>query len=268
MAGRTVMQMILSRELGVAELGLYYLAAKLAFIPSEVSHEVINTVAFPLYANLQANMPAMARAYRAMLVAMMALILPVCVLLFALTPGLVTYVLGPNWEGTVELIRVLVLVNILGLIGETVLPILNGTGRPQLGASIECLQSSLLITLSAPLIGWFGVLGAALVWLPTVGSSQILSIVYVRRILPRPFLGAAKPAVTIAAVAIAGGLVAAAIANSLGGVAGLVVAGGTAAIVIAGLLWLADKILHLGLQANLILAFPPLGRLRFLNGEI
>jgi O-antigen/teichoic acid export membrane protein len=225
-------------------------------------------VAFPLYANLQANMQGMVRAYRAILVAMMALILPVCVLLFALTPGLVTYVLGPNWEGTVELIRVLVLVNILGLIGETVLPILNGTGRPKLGASIECVQSSVLIVLSAPLIELFGVLGAALVWLPTVGASQVLSIVYVRRILRKPFVGVARPAVTIAGVAIAGGLVAVAIANFVPGLIGLAVAGGTAAIVIAGLLWLADNILHLGLQANLILAFPPLARVRILNGEI
>ncbi|HUM67928.1 MAG TPA: lipopolysaccharide biosynthesis protein, partial [Chloroflexota bacterium] len=130
MAGRAAMQMIISRQLGVTELGLYFLAAKLAFLPAEVSSEVVNSVAFPLYATLQDDLHQLTRAFRAILVAMLALILPVCALLFALTPALVTYVLGPKWNDAVELIRVLLLVNIVGLLGTTIVPILNGTGRP------------------------------------------------------------------------------------------------------------------------------------------
>ncbi|MBX3058701.1 MAG: lipopolysaccharide biosynthesis protein [Anaerolineae bacterium] len=265
MAGRAAMQMIISRQLGVTELGLYFLAAKLAFLPAEVSSEVINSVAFPLYATLQDNLHQLARAFRAILVAMLALILPVCVLLFALTPSLVTYVLGPKWNDTVELIRVLLLVNIVGLLGTTIVPILNGTGRPYRVAVIECLQSGLLLLLTGPLVARFGVMGAALVWLPAVGASQLVSVVYARLILPHPFQGIGRPTVAISLVTITGGLIAAGITMLWPGVVGLLVAGGTAVIVMAVLLWQADLALQLGLQANLTLAFPPLARLKILN---
>ncbi len=266
-AGRSAMQMIISRQLGAAELGLYFLAARLAFLPTEVAEEVINSVAFPLYANLQEDTSQLARAYRAILVAVTALVLPVCVLLFVLTPALVTYVLGPNWADTVGMIRLLLLVNIMGLVGETVLPILNGTGRPYQVAIIECLQSSLLIVLIGPLITQFGVLGAALVWLPTVAASQILSVLFVQQIIPRPYQGIGRSISAFVTVAAAGGLVALAIMTLWPGFIGLVVAGGTATIVMFGLLWLADHALQLGLQANLTVAFPPLARLRIWNQE-
>lgn len=265
MAGRTAMQMILSRQLGVAELGLYFLAAKLAFLPTDVSEEVVNSVAFPLYANLQDNAPQLARAYRAILVAMIALVFPVCVLLFTLTPALVTYVLGPRWSETAPLIRVLALVNIVGLVGQTVVPILNGTGRPYRVMLVECWQSSLLIVLVSPLIARFGVLGAALVWLPAVGAAQVICIIYARQVLTKPYQGMARPSLTIALVSLVGGLIAWGIITAWPGLAGLVLAGATAGLVVLLLLWLADRALHLGLQTNLVLAFPPLGKWRILH---
>lgn len=268
MAGRSAMQMILSRQLGVAELGLYFLAAKLAFLPTEVAEEVINSVAFPLYANLQDDTPQLVRAYRAIFVAVMALILPVCILLYTLTPALVAYVLGPRWADTVAMIRILALVNIVGLVGETVLPILNGTGRPYRVAIIECLQSSLLIVSIGPLIAQFGVLGSALVWLPAVGAAQVMCVFYARQVLTRPYQGMLRPAFAIAVVAVVGGLIAWGITTLWPGLVGFVLAGGTAVMVMAVLFWLADRVLHLGLQANLTLAFPPLARLKILNYKL
>ncbi|MBE2199756.1 MAG: lipopolysaccharide biosynthesis protein [Anaerolinea sp.] len=268
MAGRSAMQMILSRQLGVAELGLYFLAAKLAFLPTEVAEEVINSVAFPLYANLQDDTPQLVRAYRAILVAVMALILPVCILLYTLTPALVAYVLGPRWADTVAMIRILALVNIVGLVGETVLPILNGTGRPYRVAIIECLQSSLLIVSIGPLIAQFGVLGSALAWLPAVGAAQVMCVFYARQVLTRPYQGMLRPAFAIAVVAVVGGLIAWGITTLWPGLVGFVLAGGTAVMVMAVLFWLADRVLHLGLQANLTLAFPPLARLKILNYKL
>lgn len=265
MAGRSAMQMIVSRQLGVAELGLYFLAAKLAFLPAEVAGEVINSVAFPLYANLQDDLSQLARAYRAILVAMIALILPVCVLLIALTPALVAYVLGPQWEDTVVLIQVLALVSIVGLVGDTVLPILNGTGQPYRVAIIECLQSGLLIVLISPLIAQFGVLGTALTWLPAVGASQIMCVYFARQIMPRPYQGAGRPAVAITLIAVLGGLIGWGVTSLWPGLFGLVVAGGTAMVIMGFLLLFADYSMGLGLQANLKLAFPILARLKILN---
>jgi O-antigen/teichoic acid export membrane protein len=45
LAGRTVLQATISRQLGVAELGLYTLAVRLAFLPADISGAVVGSVA-------------------------------------------------------------------------------------------------------------------------------------------------------------------------------------------------------------------------------
>lgn len=265
MAGRSAMQMIVARQLGAPALGLYFLAAKLAFLPTEVAGEVVGSVAFPLYANLQDDAPQLARAYRAILVAVIALVLPVCVLLFVLTPPLVTYVLGPNWADTVEMIRVLLLVNIVGLLGETVIPILNGTGLPYRVALIECLQSGLLIVLIGPFVTQFGVLGATLAWLPAVGVVQLMGAFYARKIMSRPYQGIAGTAAAITFISVVGGLIALGIITLWPSFIGLMLAGAVGAIVMIVLIWLADYVLCLGLRDNLTMAFPSLARLKILR---
>ncbi|HUM67929.1 MAG TPA: hypothetical protein PLK31_03660, partial [Chloroflexota bacterium] len=129
-------------------------------------------------------------------------------------------------------------------------------------------QSGLLLLLTGPLVAQFGVMGAALVWLPAVGAAQFVSVVYARLILPRPFQGIGRPAIAISLVTIIGGLIATGIAMLWPGVVGLIVAGGTAVIVMVILLWQADLALKLGLQANLTLAFPPLARLKILSYKL
>jgi O-antigen/teichoic acid export membrane protein len=53
--GGSILNVVISRQLGAVELGLYFLAAKLAFLPAELASEVAGSVAFPLYARLQSD---------------------------------------------------------------------------------------------------------------------------------------------------------------------------------------------------------------------
>ena len=52
-AASSVTQVVISRQLGPVELGLYFLAAKLAFLPHEVATQVLGDVAFSVYARVQ-----------------------------------------------------------------------------------------------------------------------------------------------------------------------------------------------------------------------
>lgn len=255
-AGRSVLQLVISRKLGSAELGLYFLAAKLAFIPAEISSEVVGAVAFPLYARLQTNAQQVARAFRAILVGISALLLPLCALLIALAPSLVENILGPRWAGAVPLIRLLALVNVIGLFGDTVVPILNGMGQPYRLVIIELIQSSLLVGLIWGLADVFGVTGAALAWLAAIGASQLLSAVFVQRLLPQPLHGLGRPMTVITAVSTLGALTALAYANAIPGLVGFILAGFVGMILMGILLWLLDRRLTLGLTANVGQVFP------------
>lgn len=260
-SGSALLQVVISRELGAAELGLYYLAGKLAFIPAEISSEVVGAVAFPLYSRLQAQADQLARAFRAIFTTVSALLVPLCALIIALAPALVENALGSRWQGTAPLIQLLALVNVIGLFGDTVMPLLKGVGQPYKLVVIEFVQSALLIGLIGGLTGSYGVLGAPLAWLAAVGASQLLSGLFIRRLLSRPFAGVGRPLFAIVAVSGLGGVMAWTIAESLPGLAGLVVAAVLGLFVIGLTLFVLDRSFALGLGRDLGLAFPQVAML-------
>jgi lipopolysaccharide exporter len=256
LAGSSVLQVVISRRLGAADLGVYFLAGKLAFLPYEVVSEVVGSVAFPLYARLQANIEQAARTFQTIVTGMASMLLPSYTLLIVLAPSLVQDVLGPRWTGTVPVIQLLALVGIVGLLGDAIVPLLKGFGRPNKVAMLEVIQSSLLILLVWSLADRYGLVGAALAWLLAIGVSQIFSAILAYQILPRPFAGLGGGMLAIAAASVASAMVAVGVTSAVSGFIGLVVAGLVAVAVTASLLWMLDRRFDLGLADNLHRAFP------------
>jgi O-antigen/teichoic acid export membrane protein len=158
-----ILRLVISRQLGTVELGLYYLAASLAFIPSEVMSHVVGAVTFPLYSRLQDSRVDLARTFRSVLASLAALLVPPCFLLIALSPGLVEFALGEKLHGTVPIIQILGAVSIISLLGEIVAPILKGAGRPKGVAVIESVQAVILISVVGFFATKWGVTGPS--WL-------------------------------------------------------------------------------------------------------
>jgi O-antigen/teichoic acid export membrane protein len=256
MAGQSVLRMVIARELGASELGLYYLAASLAFLPADVASQVVGQVAFPFYSRLQEDMEQVAVAFRSILTSLSALLVPACALLIAVATSLVDNLLGPEWQGTATIIRVLALASVFGLLGETIGPILQGTGRPDRMLAIEAVQSSILVVLAWAFAGQFGVVGAALAWLPATGTAQIAGILFLRQILPRPFSGLLVPIGAMAAVSATVAVIAMGIDFLVPGVPGLLLAGITGVSLMGFLLWILERRFALGISDGLVQAFP------------
>lgn len=260
-SGSSIIQAVISRRLGTVELGLYFLAANLAFIPAEISAEVVGAVAFPLYSRLKAETRQVDRAFRAIFTTVSALLFPICALIIALAPALVDSVLGSRWEGTVPLIQLLALVNVLGLFGDSVAPLLKGLGQPYKLVVIELLQSTLLVGLIWGLTGRYGVLGAPLAWLAAVGSSQFISALFLRQVLPRPFSGLGRPLLTILTVCAMGGFLAWSATNLIPGLPGFIAGASLGPLSIGLALLILDRNFELGLIRDLSLAFPQVATL-------
>jgi O-antigen/teichoic acid export membrane protein len=256
MAGQAALRMVIARQLGAAELGLYYLAASLAFLPYEVASQVVEQVAFPFYSRLQTETQQVSFAFRSILTSLSGLLFPACALLIALAPSLVENVLGPDWQGTAAIIRVLALASVADLLGSTTAPILQGMGRPDRILVIEAVQSSILIALAWLLAGKYGVVGAAMAWLPATGTAQIVGVLFLRRLLPRPFAGIARPLGAIVAVSGMAAVIALGVDRLLPGVFGLVLASLAAIILIGLLLWTLERRFALGISEGLVRAFP------------
>jgi O-antigen/teichoic acid export membrane protein len=258
MLGHNVVRIVISRQLGVAELGLYYMATQIAFLPGMVSSEVIGAVAFPLFSRLQSDVKQATEIFKALVTGTSALLFPVCTLLFALAPSLVTTVLGPQWSGTEWAIRVLALATVFDILGDTVSPLLQGFGWPSRQTAVVVVQSIVLGACAWILTGPYGLVGASSSWLIANGVAQLLATTYLRQLLDRPLSRLAVPLLAITSVAWIGAAVAWGISQRSTGILGLGLSVAISLAVITGLYWSSERRIGLGLSTSVRLVFPHL----------
>ncbi|MGH9380709.1 MAG: lipopolysaccharide biosynthesis protein [Thermoanaerobaculia bacterium] len=262
----SLVSLIVSRQLGTAALGIYTLGARLAYLPAEISGSVIPDVTFPLYARLQRDLRKMARAFRSVLVGSFALLLPSSVLLIALAPALVGDVLGPKWDATVPIIRILTVVSIIGFLGDAIFPVLKGVGKPRRLAVVEAVQTPVLIACLYFFSAHWGLPGAALASVPAVVAAQLMYCWFAKDLLADSVGSALRPLLVIAALSAAGGAAAWGLCALMPGLFGLVVAAMLSLGGVAVIFWSVAQRSDLGLLDDLALAFPALaGRLRLTN---
>jgi O-antigen/teichoic acid export membrane protein len=263
-----VLRLVIARQLGTAELGLYFLGAQLGFLPATVAVEVVGAVAYPLFARLQTDLRAGAEAFQTILIGMSVMLFPVCAFLFALAPGLVAHVLGDQWNGTIVVIRILALGTTLEILSDAAVPVLKGYGQPHKVALVELAQSVVVIGCAWGFTHVYGLAGAALAWLPALATAQLLNAIFVRQLLPRPFARLAG-AVAIAASSTLGAVVALTIQNTVSGIAGLLSASLMALLTTGALIWVSDHYLALGIFSSLRTVFPrlPLRWVPYLRSE-
>jgi O-antigen/teichoic acid export membrane protein len=254
--GRSLLQAAISRRAGTAELGLYTLAARLAFLPSEVASDVVGAVAFPLYVQLREDARRVSRAFRVVFTGLLAVVLPATVVLVVLAPSLAADVLGPRWTGTATPIRVLAVAGLVGMLGDAVVPVFHGFGRPQRQFAMELLQSTVLVGMAWWLAGPLGALGASLAWIAAACATQGVGALLVRDLVEGAFSGLFRPLAAIAVASLGGALVAVAVGRVMPGPLGFFTAVALAGVTIVALEWVLDRWLRLGLSDDVLLLFP------------
>lgn len=260
MIAGSLLRIVITRQLGVSELGLYYLATQLASLPSEISNGVIGQVAFPMFSRLQSDLERLKRAFRTMVVGTIALLYPACLLIIVLAPTFVAEMLGSKWSGTEAVIQILTFATMIGIFGDTVVEILKGMGRPDKMTLMGLAQTVTLITFVSLLTSRFGLIGAALASLPAVFVSQILGIIFIGQLLSRPLSGLGRHLSAVIIASLIGAMVAFILDRYLMGIIGLAVASLGAVVCTLWIMWVANRRLSLGLDKELVLIFPGAAR--------
>lgn len=254
--GNLALRLVVSRQLGTVELGLYFLAAGIGFLPSEAAGKAVGDVAFPVYARVQHDLDRARRAFRSVLAGIAVLVVPAAALLMLLAPDLVAHVLGSKWEGTIPIIRILAVVTILGLLGDAVAPFLKGSGRPDRMVALLAVQTGALVILLWPMTAALGLVGAALAWVPAVIIAQLVALRYLRAALSRPLAGLVTRFLAIALSTGASLGTAKLTVAAIQGMPGLILAVGVAMAVYGAVLWWLDGRLELGLATDAARVFP------------
>jgi len=252
---------IITERLSVIELGLYFMAARLAHLPQQLITELISEVAFPLYAQVQGNVVKAAYAFRAVLISTLALLVPVSAIFLVLIPLFVEEVLGERWAGASIVMQLLVLVGVVGTISDTIVPLLKGMGRPRKVAILEVLQFLVLCPLAWVLIARYGLAGAGLALLIVELISQAFAIRYVKRLIDKPFSGIGGPCLVLGAATLAGSAISLLIIQKVSGIPALILAGLMGPLTMVLTILYTDRVFRVGLLSRITEPFPILARM-------
>ncbi len=166
------------RFLGVAMLGFYQLAYRIANIPAtEITH-VISQVAFPAYSKMQDNINRLKEAYLKVFQVTAFLSFFVTGIIVAAAPYFTVIFLGKRWLPIVPAMRLLVIAGLCSSLAATMSMVFSAVGRPEIDTKIQAVRLLILIILIYPFTGQWGILGASgavllSIFLPTIAFSVI-----------------------------------------------------------------------------------------------
>lgn len=253
MVGTLLTQLAVSRTIGVAALGVYFIASKVAFLPLEVLNAWVGSVAFPMFARLREDTVGSIAVFGGLLGGLGLALIPAYGLLFGMASSLEA-VLGPEWLGTAPVVHVFCFAGLTGLLGQLLVPFLMGRGRADRSFVLEVLQTATLLVVLVPAMWLLGTQGAALAWVVANSVALLLALSWAHRMLPGAVSGALPRLASALLAGLAGAFVAGAVTHELPGLPGLVVAGCAGLAAVVAILWVMDRWLRLGLGDVVALA--------------
>ncbi len=157
----TALRAAIGHRLGAAELGLFYVAARLGLMPQVVVSELVTPVAFSLHARLGAAGRGAAGAFGAVVAGMAAVLAPVTGVVVALAHPLADGALGSRWVGAAPVLALMAVTGFITIPVDAGEPLLQGRGRPAAVALIRGIRAVCVLVLAWSMAGAFGLTGAA-----------------------------------------------------------------------------------------------------------
>lgn len=179
---------LVGKLISAAALGFYQMAYYISNMPAtEITH-VISQVSFPLYSKLQNDRESLQKAYLKIVKITAMISIPAGVLIFILTPDLVSIILGEKWAPVIMATQILCLYGILRANGSTGAPLVLSLGKPKILTAAALIHFIILFSLLYPLTVSFGIEGTsaavvisfAVLFIPcTIINCRLISVKFV-----------------------------------------------------------------------------------------
>lgn len=154
-------------------LGFYQVAYEMSNAPATEITQVLSSVMFPAYSQLQDDLGALREAFfRTVRVTTFATF-PLGVGIIAVTPPFVRTFLGTDWTPMILTMQLLAIYGIQRALGATYGPVYKALGRPDLVTKVSFLRVALVAIFIYPATVAYGIEGAALV---TIGTALIVNL--------------------------------------------------------------------------------------------
>ena len=160
---------VVGKILGVATLGLYQMAYKFANIPNAEITSIFSHIAFPAYSKIQNDFPRLRKSFSKVLKLTSFVSFPAGIFIFILAADFIELFLGKQWLPMAPVMKILSVYGVIGSIAGSFGPVFRGAGEPHIPTVGSLIQLILLIFIIIPLVGKFGMVGAAMSVLVSAG---------------------------------------------------------------------------------------------------
>jgi O-antigen/teichoic acid export membrane protein len=178
--------LVVGRVVGVAALGLYMMASRVAATPATEITNVITQVTFPAYSRMQDDKPRLRDAYIRVLKAISFLSFPLAGGLVVFAADFTRLFLKESWLPIVPIIQILAVNGLIMSIGSTTGSAFQAIGKPRIPAKIQLVKLIVLAVLIYPFTIWWGIAGTALAMLVATAALQPLVFGMFRRVIGCP----------------------------------------------------------------------------------
>jgi O-antigen/teichoic acid export membrane protein len=154
---------------GASALGLYQMASRFALLPTNHLGEVFLSTLFPAYSIIQGDPRRLRTAFLSVLQLSTFLIFPLSTLMAVTIGPTLPLILGPKWQGVVNLVTGLAVGGAIQALLRTGSPLFMATGRPNYQFIMDAASSAGIILCLYPLSNLLGLAG--LPWAYAAGIS-------------------------------------------------------------------------------------------------
>lgn len=172
---------VIGKMLGVEQLGYYALAFTIADLATAALSRTASRIMMPAYSQLQSEPATLHRAFLRTINLVMHLVLPASVALALLAEPLIRLVYGDRWLPAVIPLQIFTIFGVARAIVAFNGYLFEGTGRPQLAFRLGALRLAIIAPLIIPMIGRFGLTGAAATVLIGMTVQCCAALWYLRR---------------------------------------------------------------------------------------
>ncbi len=176
---RNADKLLIGRFLDAIQLGLYDLAYKLMMLPMQLITSIVNSTLHPVFSSIQDDLPRMRNAYLQVLKPILGISFLLAAFMFIWASEIVMTVFGPNWESSIPVFQILVIVSGLQLATATTGSVLLATGRAALFFKMG-IVSSVIYVIGFLVSVEFGIVAVALSYVVTnfVVCPAVLYVTY------------------------------------------------------------------------------------------
>lgn len=173
---------VIGKMLGTEQLGYYALALTIANLVTTNLSKIASGIMMPAYSRLQADLPALRRAYLRTLGLLLLAIVPATAGLLLLASPFIGVVYGGKWTAAAVPLQILAVFGLVRALAAFNGYLFEGMGVPKVAFQLGIWRLLVILPLIIPMIERFGLAGAAVTVTAGIAVQWLVGLLYLRRL--------------------------------------------------------------------------------------